>query len=331
MVSIKDVAQAAGVSASTVSHVINETRYVAPLTKQKVEEAIQSLGFQPSMMARALKVKRTNIIGMLVSSSSNPFFADVVRGVEEGCYQHNFSLILCNSGHQSDRQLANLNTLLQRRIDALMVMTTKTDPALYEQLSKLGKLPKAILDSAPHPNACTLQDDSVLGGRLATEHLIKRGLTKIGCLMGPQDHPRSIERYKGYKTAMEAAGLPVEEKWQSAGLLTASGGYEGMKQILEADSQPEAIFAFNDLMAMGAYRAIQERGLRIPEDISVIGYDDVEYASYMAPTLTTIKQPSFELGLSAAEALINHLEEKTEMPPVIKLVPELVVRSSVIN
>ncbi len=118
MVSIKDVAQAAGVSASTVSHVINETRHVAPLTRQKVEEAIQTLGFQPSMMARALKVKRTNIIGMLVSSSSNPFFADVVRGVEEGCYQNNFSLILCNSGHQSDRQLANLNTLLQRRIDA---------------------------------------------------------------------------------------------------------------------------------------------------------------------------------------------------------------------
>ncbi len=331
MVSIKDVAQAAGVSASTVSHVINETRHVAPLTRKKVEEVIQLLGFQPSMMARALKVKRTNIIGMLVSNSSNPFFADVVRGVEEGCYQHNFSLILCNSGHQSDRQLANLNTLLQRRIDALLVMTTKTDPALYQQLSKLGKLPKAILDSAPHPNACTLQDDSVLGGRLATEHLIKSGLTKIGCLMGPLDHPRSIERYKGYKSAMEAAGLPVEVKWQSTGFLTASGGYEGMKQILEVDSQPEAIFAFNDLMAMGAYRAIKERGLRIPEDISVIGYDDVEYTSYMAPTLTTIKQPSFELGLSAAQTLINHLEEKTEMPQVIKLVPELIVRSSVIN
>ncbi len=130
-------------------------------------------------------------------------------------------------------------------------MTTKTDPALYQQLSKLGNLPKAILDSAPHPNACTLQDDSVLGGRLATEHLLQRGLTKIGCLMGPEDHPRSIERYKGFKTAMEAAGLPIEEKWQAAGLLTASGGYEGMKQILQADSLPEAIFAFNDLMAMG--------------------------------------------------------------------------------
>ncbi|KZL12592.1 Ribose operon repressor [Pseudovibrio axinellae] len=331
MVSIKDVAQAAGVSASTVSHVINETRYVAPVTKQKVQKAIKALGFQPSMMARALKVKRTNIIGMLVSSSSNPFFADVVRGVEEGCYQNNFSLILCNSGHQSDRQLANLNTLLQRRIDALLVMTTKTDPVLYEQLSKLGDLPRAILDSAPHPNACTLQDDSVLGGKLATRHFIERGLSKIGCLMGPPDHPRSIERYNGFKSAMEEAGLPIEQKWQAAGLLTASGGYEGMKRILDADSQPEAVFAFNDLMAMGAYRAVQERNLRIPEDISIIGYDDVEYASYMAPTLTTVKQPSFELGLSAAEALISHLEEKVKMPAVIRLVPELIVRSSVIN
>ncbi|SDQ97872.1 substrate-binding domain-containing protein [Pseudovibrio sp. Tun.PSC04-5.I4] len=329
MVSIKDVAQVAGVSVSTVSHVINETRFVAPLTKQRVIEAIKNLGFQPSMMARALKVKRTNIIGMLVSSSSNPFFADVVRGVEEGCYQHNFSLILCNSGHQPDRQLANLTTLLQRRIDALLVMTTKTDPALYDQLSKLGKLPKAILDSAPHPNACTLQDDSVLGGRIATKHLIDRGLTKIGCLMGPDDHPRSIERLQGFKTAMEAAHLPINENWLAAGMLTASGGYEAMKQILALETRPDAIFAFNDLMAMGAYRAVQEQGLSIPQDMSIVGYDDVEYASYMSPALTTIKQPSFELGLSAAETLISHLEEKTEMPPVVQLVPELIMRNSV--
>lgn len=329
MVSIKDVAEVAGVSASTVSHVINETRHVAPLTRQKVEEAIATLGFQPSMMARALKVKRTNIIGMLVSSSSNPFFADVVRGVEEGCYRHNFSLILCNSGHESDRQLANLTTLLQRRIDALLVMTTKTDPALYEQLSKLGSLPKAILDSAPHPNACTLQDDSVLGARIATEHLLQRGLTKIGCLMGPEDHPRSRERFKGFQQAMKDAGVDVCQQWLASDALTALGGYAAMTKILQADTRPEAVFAFNDLMAMGAYRAIQERGLSIPEDISVVGYDDVEYASYMSPTLTTVKQPSFELGLSAAEVLIDHLEKKAEMPPVIQLVPQLITRNSV--
>lgn len=329
MVSIKDVARVAGVSVSTVSHVINKTRFVAPETTETVEKAISELGYQPSSLARALKVKRTKTLGMLVTSSTNPFFAEVVRGVEEGCYRNGFSLILCNSGDERERQMAYLATLTQKRIDALLVMTTNSDPVFYAELGKLKDLPKVILDSEPGLDACTIGDDSVFGGRMATQFLIGCGFTQIGCLTGPEGHPRSRDRYRGFESAMKAAGRTINEDWVVPGELTAIGGYEAMNGIFESGSLPQALFAFNDLMAMGAFRAAMERGLSIPGDISIIGYDDLEIAAYLMPALTTVRQPSFDLGLNAAKVLIDHLENKADMPPVIQLTPELVIRDSV--
>jgi len=329
MVSIKDVAQAAGVSVSTVSHVINETRFVAPDTKASVQEAVRSLGYQPSSLARALKSNRSKTLGMLVTSSTNPFFAEVVRGVEEGCYRSGFSLILCNSGEEGDRQTSYLDTLRQKRVDALVVMTVNRAPSFQEALSGLDSLPKVVLDSKPFPNACAIGDDSVLGGRLAAEHLIRRGHREIGCLTGPKDHPRSRERYRGFALALQDAGLSLRPEWVAAGELTAAGGYEACCRLLDSGAAPRALFAFNDLMAMGAYRAILERGLSIPGDISVIGYDDLEFAPYLFPALTTVRQPSFDLGLQAAELLIRNLETKAEIPPLLQLTPELICRDSV--
>lgn len=147
--------------------------------------------------------------------------------------------------------------------------------------------------------------------------------------MGPEGHPRSIDRHRGYIEAMATADLPVNSLWSASGPLSVSGGYNAMAEILRSGQRPDAVFAFNDLMAIGAYHAIQENGLSIPQDISVVGYDDIEYASYMTPALTTIRQPSFELGLQAARTLIDHLDQKVELPPVIQLVPELIVRQSV--
>lgn len=329
MVSTKDVARVAGVSVSTVSHVVNETRFVAPQTKQNVQEAIRELGYQPSSLARALKSNRTKAIGMLVASSTNPFFAEVVRGVEEGCYRSGYSLILCNSGEQPGRQSSYLDTLRQKRVGGLVVMTVNRGPKFQQTLGSFVDLPKVVLDSKPFPNACAIGDDSVLGGRLATEYLIERGLKRIGCLTGPKDHSLSRERLSGFKAAMHDAGLEIVPDWIVATELTAFGGYNATTQMLDTAERPQAVFAFNDLMAMGAYRAVMERGLSIPDDISIVGYDDLEIASYMFPSLTTIRQPSFDLGLEAAEILIRNLETKAEIPSVIHLTPELVIRDSV--
>ena len=329
MISIKDVALEAGVSVTTVSHVVNSTRYVAPATKEKVEKAINDLGYQPSSLARALKVKSTKTIGMLVSSSTNPFFAEVVQGVEEGCYQKGFSLILCNSGDQHERHLSYLRTLMQKRIDALVVMTKSDDEIFNEQLKRLKTLPKILLDFELSVDGCAIVDDSILGGTLAANHLLEHGFFKIGCLTGPVDHPRSRDRLKGFIEAVEVSGLSIRSDWIIADDLSAPGGYHAMKKLLQAEEQPNAVFACNDMMAIGAYRAIQERGLVVGRDISIIGYDDLELAAYLTPSLTTVHQPSFDLGLKAADILIDHLENKTELPKLLKFQPNLVVRDSV--
>ena len=329
MNNIKDVAQRAGVSVSTVSHVINGTRFVAPITKKNVEEAIEVLNYRPSSVARALKMNKSRTIGMLISSSTNPFFAEIVRGVEEGCYRHNYSLILCNSGNERERQLANIDTLIQKRIDALLVMTTNSDHQVYARIGELEKIPKVILDSEPGLDICTIGDDSVLGGEMATEFLISKGFTEIGCLTGPEDHPRSRDRLKGFRQALTKYNVEIHDNWIKVSNLNASGGYKAMCELLKENLVPKAVFAFNDLMAMGAYRAIFEKGMSIPEDISIIGYDNLEISAYLMPALTTVDQPSYKLGLNAAEVLFDKLENKTEMPSAIQLTSALVIRNSV--
>ena len=329
MASIKDVARAAGVSVSTVSHVINKTRFVSPETTIAVQKIVDDLGFQPSYLARALKSKRTQTIGMLVTSSTNPFFAEIVSGVEEGCYRNGYSLILGNSGESPGRQLSYLDTLTRRRIDAIVIMTASRDADFQSQLDHRVTIPRVVLDSEPIQNGCAIGDDSVTGGYLATEYLIRQGHKKIGCLTGPNYLPRSNERLFGYKKAMNTAGLPINDNWIVAAELTAQKGHGAATQLLGLKDRPTALFAFNDLMAAGAYRAIQESNLSIPNDISIIGYDDIEIASYLYPALTTIRQPGFELGLEAADILIKHLENGVELPPLVRKTPELIVRSSV--
>lgn len=328
MVSIKDVARVAGVSVSTVSHVINKTRYVSPGTTEAVEAAVRDLGYQPSFLARALKSKRTRTLGMLVTTSTNPFFAELVCGVEEACFQAGYSLILCNAGDQPGRQNAYLQTLMQKRIDGLVVMTIFRDPDFQEALSRLTTLPRAVLDPEPTPNACTVSDDSRGGGRLAGEAMVARGHIRVACLTGPAKHPRSQDRLQGFREALQEAGHALDPELIVVGGLSVRSGYEAMRKLLDATAPPTAVFAFNDLMAMGAYRAILERGLRIPEDISVMGYDDIELVSYLTPALTTVRQPGFGLGLEAAEALIGHLERGEALPDRILKQPELVLRES---
>ncbi len=327
-ISIKDVALQAGVSVSTVSHVMNDTRFVKPETRDRVNAAMGSLRYRPSFLARALKSNRTMTIGMLVTNSTNPFFAEVVHGLEDKCFQHGYSLILCNTGEGTERQLAYLKTLVIKQIDALVVMTNNTDPEFYRELRDLDYLPKVVLDSDAEIEACVVGDDSVFGGRLAAEFLTNRGFRRIGFLTGPENHPRSRDRWKGSLQALKNAGIASDSILKVPGELTISGGYKAMQELLQK-GRPDALFAFNDLMAIGAYRAAVEAGLAIPRDLSVIGYDDLEIASYLTPALTTIRQPSFGLGAKAAEILFEHLENKTTLPATLSLEPQLVVRDSV--
>lgn len=330
---IKDVAKKAGVSVSTVSHVVNRSRPVAAETARRVEQAVIALGYRPSGVARALKGERTRTIGMLVTSSTNPFFAEVIRGVEERCFDLGYSLILCNTGDVEHRLSSYVSTLLSKRIDGLVVMTTNVSRDFLAKLDIRRNLPVVAIDTSHVDGVSLVNDDSVAGGRLAGDFLLGRGFRRIAILAGPEGHPRSAERLAGFQQAVEAcAGRPRPSLTVvKAEELTLSGGYLAMRTLLSgrlANEHCQAIFCINDLLATGALCALAESGLSVPRDISVMGYDDIELAAYSVPPLTTIRQPASAIGQRAAEVVIDGLEGNRE-PRSERLAPALIERQSV--
>ncbi len=327
---IKDVARAAGVSVTTVSHVFNETRPVAPETQRRVKAAIDQLGYHPSNLARALKGEPTGTVGMLVTSSTNPFFAEVISGVEERCFERGYSLILCNTGDDRQRLNAQLKTLLQKRIDGLVVMTTNADLRFFEDLRRYRGLHLVAIDTEEMEEVPVVNDDSARGGALAARHLLARGFRRIAVLAGPKAHPRALRRLAGFRQALEEAGFPLDPALRYCTEMTLAGGDRATRKLLgEQGRRPEAIFCMNDLAAIGALHVLSEQGLEVPRDISLIGYDDIEMAAYCRPPLTTLRQPTREIGETAAERLIG-LVEGAEVPlSSIALPPQLIERKSV--
>lgn len=336
MATIKDVAKLAQVSISTVSHVLNETWFVSEETARKVREALAALGYKPSAVARSLKTNKTHTIGMLTASNANPFFAEVIHGVEATCYKRGYHLVLCNSGcddQASDlkKQTSYLKTLEEKRIDGLLVMSAHSDPAFFTLLENQSQWPMVNLDChAGSGRADVIMDYPELGGYEATRYLIDQGHIEIGCISGPRKLSPSSERLAGYHRALDEAGIPVRNHWVVEGRLTADSGYQAACQFLNQEERPSALFVGNDLMAMGAMCALQSHGLRVPDDVSVIGYDDIELAAFTSPPLTTIHQPKAELGQLAANTLIDRIENPGIEPAVKTLRSTLVERQSVI-
>ncbi|CAO3441172.1 LacI family DNA-binding transcriptional regulator [Azospirillum endophyticum] len=330
MVTIRDVAREAGVSVSTVSHVINATRFVAPEKERLVRAAIDRLGYIPNGIARALKGNRTRTLGMIVTASSNPFFAHVIHGLEGVSSDRGYSLILCNTDDEPGKQLRAFDALHNRRIDGLAVMTGNADPSFLDNVrARAPVLPLLLLDTDPRPGACTVTDDSVMGGRLAARLLAERGFRRIACITGPARHPRSRARLAGFVDELGKSGLTLEPELLREADLTIAGGYAVAIALLDAAEPPEAVFAFNDLMAAGVLRAAAERRLAVPDRLSVLGYDDIELAAYLTPPLSTIRQSAGLLGARAAQLLIDHLEEGRPLPGLLSLPPDLVLRASV--
>jgi LacI family transcriptional regulator len=327
---MKDVARLAGVSTSTVSHVINKNRFVSDPIRDKVQAAIKQLNYAPSALARSLKLNQTRTIGMLVTASSNPFYAEVVRGVERSCYERGYSLILCNTEGDIDRMSRSIETLMQKRVDGLLLMCTESHYPFQDILCCYPSLPIIMMDWAPFEGANdVIQDNSLLGGEMATSYLISRGYTRIACIAGPPDKTPAKERLDGYRQAMDRAGLPVLSGYEVFSDFEFGGGLVAMKQLLALPEPPEAVFTSNDAMAVGVYQALHQAGLSIPQDMAVIGYDDIEIAQYMTPPLTTIHQPKDDLGELAIDTLIHRLNNPEVEPQVLILTPELIERGSV--
>ncbi len=331
MATMKDIAKLAGVSTSTVSHVINKTRFVSEEISERVNNAAKELNYYaPSALARSLKVNRTKTIGMLVTTSTNPFFGEVVKGVERSCYHKGYSLILCNTEGDNERMRQSINTLLQKRVDGLILMCSSLEGERIDVFERYPDIPVVVMDWGPMLfTSDKIQDNSLRGGYLAAKYLIDCGHTEIGCITGPLIKHQAQMRYEGYKRAMNEAGLEFNANWIIESDFECEGGYQAFKKMAERGKLPSSIFVSNDMMAMGVISAANELDIKVPDDLSIIGYDDIHIAKFMSPSLTTIHQPKYRLGQAAVETLVRRLDDKSNEAQVVQLEPTLVVRNSV--
>ncbi|HBC3497323.1 MULTISPECIES: substrate-binding domain-containing protein [Vibrio] len=331
MATMKDIAKLARVSTSTVSHVINKTRFVSEEISERVNNAAKELNYYaPSALARSLKVNRTKTIGMLVTTSTNPFFGEVVKGVERSCYHKGYSLILCNTEGDNERMRQSINTLLQKRVDGLILMCSSLEGERIDVFERYPDIPVVVMDWGPMLfTSDKIQDNSLRGGYLAAKYLIDCGHTEIGCITGPLIKHQAQMRYEGYKRAMNEAGLEFNANWIIESDFECEGGYQAFKKMAERGTLPSSIFVSNDMMAMGVINAANELGIKVPDDLSIIGYDDIHIAKFMSPSLTTIHQPKYRLGQAAVETLVRRLDDKSNEAQVVQLEPTLVVRNSV--
>jgi LacI family transcriptional regulator len=307
MITIRDVAQQAQVSVTTVSHVINGTRFVSDDARARVQAAIAALNYVPSAVARSLKSNRTHTVGMMIPNNSNPYFAEIIRGIEDACFAAGFNVILCNSDDDPHKQATYVRLLSEKQVDGLIVLSSGGDPELLDTL-RTANMPLVVVDREIDDLVADLVEvNHEAGARMATEHLLWLGHRRIACIAGPEALSPARQRVQGYRRALEAAGLPFDERRVSRGGFTPEGGHQAMQALLAQRPRPTAVFASNDLMAIGALCAAAQAGLRVPQDVSVVGFDDIALAAYGNPPLTTIAQPKQKTGELAARLLMQRI------------------------
>ncbi|QBQ97619.1 LacI family DNA-binding transcriptional regulator [Paraburkholderia pallida] len=332
MATIKDVAAVAGVSFTTVSHVVNNSRPVSADVRAKVEQAIRDLNYVPSAVARSLKARSTATIGLVVPNGTNPYYAELARGVEDGCAQKGYCVFFCNSDDDPAKQRSYLRVLQEKRIDGLIVASTGDDAVLAATLGETRE-PIVVVDrNIEGLNADLVQIDHERGAWLATRHLLELGHSRIGCITGPVSTAVAAMRMHGFLRAMAERGVEIAPGAIVEADFSGTGGYRAAAQLLDT-VRPSAIFAGNDMMGIGALRAAAERGLRVPTDCSIIGFDDIELGQFTWPALSTVGQPVRALGEMAALTLIERIgasgQERTDSTVLRRVMaPQLLPRES---
>lgn len=330
MTTIKDVAKLANVSISTVSRVLNNTGYTSEGTKKKVFDAVENLNFRKNIVAAAMINKQTSTFGLIIPDIKNIFYADVTRAVEDAANQHGFNVILCNTDNDLNKEAEYINFLMQKGIDGIIFSTPEIkDRNIKEVIKSRPDLPIVILGS----KVVGVQVDEVLvdnfeGAYDATIHLLELGHKKIGFLAGQPDSYATIERQKGYEAALEEYQVPLDSEDIVLDEFKVGSGYLKGKEMLLKKNRPTAIFAGNDAIAVGVYKAARELNIQIPEELSIVGFDDSQYAQIVYPPLTTVRTPVFEMGEKAIELGILLSKKNKKFKETITFQPELIVRES---
>jgi len=328
---INDVARSAGVSKTTVSRVLNgRYEYMTTETRARVEAAIEALQFNPNNIARSLKRKRTNTIGAIVANIMNPFSTAITRGIEDYCHVAGYSLIICNADDSAEKERAYVQVLRARQSDGLIINTTGQNQELFQELAEAG-FPLVLLDrklEGVQADAVTL--DNAKATALAMAHLLGRGYRRIAIVVYPPHGLSSrTERLEGYRKALEEAGLPIDDSLIKIAEPHPGAAREKVRELLSMQPLPEAIFATNYLINLEVLAAVKEGGLRVPGDVAIMGFDDAEWTPLLDPPLTTVAQPTYEMGRRAAELLVKRIESKRPRKPMLHLMePQLVIRKS---
>jgi LacI family transcriptional regulator len=293
---IRDVARAAGVGQATVSRVLNNSGYVKPETRERVLQAAKELGFVPNQVARSLVRKSTATIGLVIPDITNPFFPAVTRGVEDAASESGYTVFLCNTDNDPAMEAQDVQKLRERMVDGLIFVGATNRHNLVETLIADG-VPVVVTDR----QLLDLDVDSALvdntaGARSACRHLVELGHTRIAHVAGHNLTRTGQDRLAGYRLALEEASIPFDDALVAWGDFTLDSGYRAAQVLLGRSPRPTAVFAANDLMALGVLRAALAAGLSVPEDLSVVGFDDIQLAELVQPALTTVRQPAYEMG-----------------------------------
>lgn len=322
-----DVAREAGVSLMTVSRALNDKDGISEVTRSRVHAVVERLGYRPSGIARGLVTKRTGTLGLVVPDNSNPYFSEVARGVEHAAYAGGYNVFLCNTEEDPQREKVVLESLSEKLVDGLIVCS----PRLLDDDLRvlLGYFPAALLINRVIENdtSLSIRTDDVNGGRLAVNHLLAGGHRAVGMLAGPERSFSGQLRRQGYLMALDEAGLPHDADWVQPCLPMVDASQQATLDLLNRHPDLTALFCFNDLVAVGAMQACAQLGRRVPDDVAIVGYDDIPLASLVTPALTTIHIPRYEIGRLASDILLAQIDGKTTQTRTV-LPVELTIRAS---
>ncbi len=328
MATIREVAQKAGVSVTTVSHVLNQTRFVSKDTEKRVLSVMQQLNYRPNTLARSLRRGETFTIGLIIPDSSNPFFAEVARLIEDKAFNAAYSTILCNSDNNLEKERQYAEVLLNKQVDGIIFMASGDEiTSIAEVVDR--KIPAVVVDRLlDQIEVDSVISDNFQGGFLATQFLLESSYRNIAIIRGPSNVTPSARRMDGYLQAMHDRCLSIDPSLIKNGDFHPPSGYQAARELLSQANKPDAIFACNDLMAIGALKAAYDLGFSVPDDVAIMGYDNIELASYSQPALSTIAQPIQSMAERAVRILLERMENPQNPIKREVLSNQILVRSS---
>jgi len=329
MATIRDVARVAGVSTMTVSRVVNRSGYASADSRKRVEEAIAQLGYVPNAVARHLRSKRTKTIALILSDITNPFFTTIARGVEDAAAPRGYAVMFANTDESESEEIDYIRMLAQRQIDGALLVPAGNRAEPYRLLQS-QEIPTVVLDRRVSARRLDeVRCDSEGGAYSLVHHLIELGHTRIAVITGRRSISTSVDRVTGYELALAGAGIAFDPELVRYDSFSLEAGYRRTNELLAVSPRPTAIFAANNFIAFGTLRALREAGLRVPDDMSLVTFDDLPAEWHDDPFLTVLAQPAYEVGRRAAELLLDRIEKRLPVARQVQVLPgELIVRRS---